>query len=122
MVKRSPNFYIRGRGKQACTVQVIAMSTIRANEIELYYEDHGSDEPLLLISGFACDHAIWGKVEPSLSKRYRVITFDNRGGGQSSAPDCAYSIKQMADDAAALLDAISVGQAHVVGHSMGGMI
>src|SRR5262249_50879893 len=94
----------------------------RANEIELYYEDHGSGEPLLLISGFACDHAIWGKVEPDLVQKYRVISFDNRGGGQSSAPDCPYSIKQMAEDAAVLLDAISISQAHVVGHSMGGMI
>jgi hypothetical protein len=47
------------------------MPTIRANKIELCYEDHGSGERLLLISGFACDHAIWGKVEPSLTKSYQ---------------------------------------------------
>jgi len=98
------------------------MPTIRAKGIQLYYEAHGVGEPLLLIAGFACDHSIWSLVEPSLALKYRVISFDNQGVGQSSAPDNPYSIRQMTEDAVALLDEIRVGPVHVAGHSMGGQI
>ncbi|PWT91571.1 MAG: alpha/beta hydrolase [Proteobacteria bacterium] len=95
---------------------------MQANGIHFYYEVHGSGEPLLLIAGFACDHSIWSEVEPSLASKYRVISFDNRGVGQSSASDGPYSIRQMAEDAVSILDEIGVSQAHVAGHSMGGQI
>lgn len=98
------------------------MPTIRANGIQLHYEAQGVGEPLLLIAGFACDHSIWSLVEPSLASNYRVISFDNRGMGQSSAPDDRYTIRQMTEDAVALLDEIRGGQVHVAGHSMGGQI
>jgi pimeloyl-ACP methyl ester carboxylesterase len=98
------------------------MPTNRANDIELFYEARGSGAPLLLIAGFACDHTIWSQVEPALAAQYRVISFDNRGVGRSSTPDNPYSIRQMADDAGALLDAIGIRRAHVAGHSMGGQI
>jgi pimeloyl-ACP methyl ester carboxylesterase len=76
----------------------------------------------LLIAGFACDHTIWSLVLPALAARYRVITFDNRGLGQSSGTETVISIRQMADDAAGLLDALGLGSVHVAGHSMGGLI
>jgi pimeloyl-ACP methyl ester carboxylesterase len=98
------------------------MPTVPANGMELFYEDHGCGESLLLIGGFGCDHTIWSLIEPVLAKTYRVVSFDNRGVGQSSTPDGPYSIRQMAEDAAALLDAIGISQAHVAGHSMGGQI
>src|SRR5262245_40011231 len=98
------------------------MPTIRANGIDLYFETRGSGEPLLLLAGFACDHAIWSPLLPALAARYQVVLLDNRGVGRSSAPDSPYSILQMADDAAAVLDTIGAGQAHVAGHSMGGQI
>jgi pimeloyl-ACP methyl ester carboxylesterase len=98
------------------------MPTIQANDIQLFYEVRGDGEPLLLIAGFACDHLIWSLVEPSLTSRYRVISFDNRGVGQSSAPDRPYSIPQMAQDAAALLEEMGVREVHVAGYSMGGQI
>ena len=79
-------------------------------------------EPLLLIAGFACDHTNWSRMVPILASRYRVIVFDNRGVGQTSAPDTPYGIPQMAEDAAGLLDALGLNQAHVAGHSMGGQI
>jgi pimeloyl-ACP methyl ester carboxylesterase len=98
------------------------MPKIRANGVELNYEIAGAGEPLLLIGGFGCDHMIWSQVAAVLSSRYAVISFDNRGMGQSSPSAGPYSIRDLADDAAALLDAIGIEQAHVAGHSMGGQI
>jgi pimeloyl-ACP methyl ester carboxylesterase len=98
------------------------MPKVHANGIDLYYETKGTGEPLLLIAGFACDLTIWSKGVSSLASSYRVILFDNRGVGRSSAPDSPYTISEMAEDAAALLNAIGVPQAHVAGHSMGGQI
>jgi 3-oxoadipate enol-lactonase len=98
------------------------MPKVSVNGIALYYEVHGAGDPLLLIAGFACDHTIWSLVAPALALHFRVITFDNRGAGQSSSVEASISVRQMAKDAAGLLDAIGVGPVHVAGHSMGGMI
>lgn len=100
------------------------MSVIHVNGIDLYYNVQGSsaNESLLLIAGFDSDSSTWVAMMRSLVQQYRVIRFDNRGIGQSSAPDSAYSVKQMADDAIALLDYLNISQIHVAGHSMGGQI
>lgn len=98
------------------------MATAGIGEIELYYEEHGSGEPLLLIMGLAADSQAWVFQVPAFSEQFRTITFDNRGVGRSSKPVGPYSIHQMADEAAALLDHLQIESAHVVGVSMGGMI
>ncbi len=98
------------------------MPKVQANGIEIFYEATGIGDPLLLIAGFACDHTNWSGMIPLLASRYRVIVFDNRGAGQTSAPNTPYSILQMAEDAAGLLDAIGLSRVHVAGHSMGGQI
>ena len=100
------------------------MSVIQVNGIDLYYNIQGpsENESLLLIAGFDSDSSTWAAMMRSLVKQYQVIRFDNRGVGQSEAPDSPYSIKQMAADAAALLDYLSISQVHVAGHSMGGQI
>ena len=72
--------------------------------------------------GFGGDHLAWAFQVPAFSAKYRVISFDNRGAGQSSVPDVPYSTGMMADDAVGLLDALGVERAHVLGVSMGGMI
>jgi 3-oxoadipate enol-lactonase len=95
---------------------------ILSNGIELFYEETGAGEPLLLIAGFACDHTNWSKLSPLLASANRLITFDNRGVGQSTSPKTTYSIRQMADDTVGLLDAIGLDRVHVAGHSMGGQI
>src|SRR5262249_9133459 len=89
---------------------------------DIFYEVHGTGDPLLLIAGFACDHTIWNKIVPGLVAQYRVILFDNLGVGQSSSPETAVSIRQMAAETAGLLDAIGLRSVHVAGHSMGGLI
>ena len=98
------------------------MPKVQANGIEIFYEEEGAGEPLLLIAGFACDHTNWSMIIPLLASQYRLIVFDNRGVGQTSAPNTPYSIRQMAEDAAGLLDAIGLSGVHVAGHSMGGQI
>ena len=98
------------------------MSTIKIGSVELYYEEHGSGDPLLLIMGLAADSQAWMFQLPDFARRYRTISFDNRGVGRSSKPPGPYSIHEMADEAAGLLDALSIPRAHVVGVSMGGMI
>lgn len=94
------------------------------NGIKLFYDVQGSpeDEPLRLIAAFNSDISIWSALIPVLVKQYRVIRFDNRGIGQSSALDGSYSIQQLAANAIALLDHLEIPQAYMVGHSMGGQI
>jgi len=98
------------------------MPLVQANGIDLYYEETGNGEPLLLISGLSGNTLGWEPIRPALAERFCAISFDNRGAGRSSAPPGPYSTRQMADDAAALLDRIGVARAHVVGLSLGGMI
>jgi 3-oxoadipate enol-lactonase len=87
------------------------------------YEVLGSGEPLLLIIGLSFSLADWGDVFPKLlAQNYQVILFDNRDAGLSDQASQSYTITDMADDTAALLDALNIDQAHVFGVSMGGMI
>jgi 3-oxoadipate enol-lactonase len=94
-----------------------------ANGTRLYYEVYGKGEPLLLIMGLGASHLGWTAQVPVYAREFRVIVFDSRGTGQSDFPqgvDC--TIPLLADDAAALLDALGVDKAHVYGISLGGMI
>ena len=98
------------------------MGTVNVDDIEMYYEEHGEGEPLLLIMGLAADSRAWIFQLPDFSPHYRTIIFDNRGVGRSSKPAGPYTIAAMADDTAGLMNAIGLHRAHVVGVSMGGMI
>ena len=98
------------------------MATVRVGDIDVYYEEHGSGPPLLLIMGLATDSTAWAFQLPEFARHYRAIAFDNRGVGRTSKPAGPYSIHQMADDAAGVMDALGVARAHVLGVSMGGMI
>lgn len=98
------------------------MPKVTVNGITLHYAEVGSGDPLLLIMGFGGDHLAWGFQVAAFSERYRVISFDNRGAGQSDVPDLPYTTRMMAEDAVGLLDALRIERAHVLGVSMGGMI
>jgi 3-oxoadipate enol-lactonase len=94
-----------------------------ANGARLYYEVYGDGEPLLLIPGLAINHLGRADEVPAYAGEYKVIVFDPRGTGQSSFPEGVdLTMAVMADDAAALLDALGVDAAHVYGVSMGGMV
>jgi pimeloyl-ACP methyl ester carboxylesterase len=88
----------------------------------LYWTEHGTGEPLLLIMGLGATHVWWHRLTPLLASRFRTILFDNRGVGDSDQPPGPYDMAAMADDAMAVLDAAKVDSAHVFGASMGGMI
>jgi 3-oxoadipate enol-lactonase len=70
------------------------MPKIKINDINMYYEMHGSGEPIVFISGFSCDHTVWEEVAKKLQNNYQIILFDNRGAGQSDAPDQAYKANE----------------------------
>lgn len=96
---------------------------MKANEQNLYYEVHGEGSPLVLIMGIGYDATLWGLHQvPALSKEYQVIVFDNRDVGRSSQASGSYTIADMADDVAALLDGLGIDRTSIVGISMGGMI
>jgi pimeloyl-ACP methyl ester carboxylesterase len=92
--------------------------------VSLYYEEKGSGDPVLLIGGTGADHSIWNGTAEALAQRYRVIVYDQRGTGLSDQPPDpgSYTMRVLADDAAALLDALGVGRAHVAGHSLGAAV
>jgi len=89
--------------------------------IDCYYETGGSGEPLLLIMGTSSDHCFWDTQRPVYETRYRAIVYDARGTGQSSQPEDVenYTTALLADDAAALLNALGIERAHVSGISLG---
>ena len=98
------------------------MPIIQANGIKIYYELHGQGEPLVLISGLTEDHTAWENVLEKLAQSFRVLIFDNRGAGQSTSPKTSFTIGDMAKDTVALLQALDIPKAHILGHSMGGAI
>jgi pimeloyl-ACP methyl ester carboxylesterase len=100
-----------------------AMPLLKVNDIELYYESHGSGDPLVLIGGLGLTVAEMRPLIGALAAGgYRVIAADNRGAGQSAKPPGPYTIGQMAGDVAGLLTRIGVERAHVLGISMGGRV
>ncbi len=90
--------------------------------MKIRWDSHGTGEPLLLIQGLGYGRWGWDPVVPGLAERYRVLTFDNRGIGESDKPDGPYTAREMADDALQVLDEAGVERAHVLGASLGGMI
>ncbi len=95
------------------------------NGLKLYYELHGDGgEPLVFVHGFTGDSTDWQHQLDEFSGDYRVLVFDNRGHGQSEAPEDreAYTIDAMMDDALKLIAHVGFQQYHLVGHSMGGAV
>lgn len=98
------------------------MPVARVGEINIYYEEAGRGDVLLFIMGLGMPGFAWEPQVEYFSKKYRCITFDNRGTGKSDKPAGPYSTKEMAEDAVSLLRHLRVDKAHIIGISMGGMI
>jgi non-heme chloroperoxidase len=91
-----------------------------SGSIELYYEDHGSGQPVVLIHGYPLSGRAWDKQAPVLLEDgRRVITYDRRGFGRSSQPATGYNYDTFAADLHVLLETLDLREATLVGHSMG---
>ncbi len=91
-----------------------------SGSIELYYEDHGSGRPVVLIHGYPLSGRAWDRQVPVLLEAgLRVITYDRRGFGKSSQPTTGYDYDTFAADLNTLLEALDLREVTLVGHSMG---
>jgi pimeloyl-ACP methyl ester carboxylesterase len=90
----------------------------------MYYDCQGSGEALVLIIGTGGDHTFWAGNVPAYTDAFHVISVDNRGTGQSDSPSDpeSYSMRVLADDAAALLDELGIERAHISGLSLGSTV
>jgi pimeloyl-ACP methyl ester carboxylesterase len=91
-------------------------------ERRVYYEVHGSGEPVLLVNGLGADHSAWSLQTEYLKRFFQVVVFDNPGVGRTDGPRGPYTTSQFADVGAGLLGSLGIERAHVVGASMGGLI
>ncbi|MCX7896898.1 MAG: 3-oxoadipate enol-lactonase [Rhodocyclaceae bacterium] len=98
------------------------MKTISLNGIDIAYQRAGSGPAVLFAHSLASDHSIWQAQVEALAASHTAIAYDLRGHGKSSAPPGPYSFRMLAEDAAALLDALGIEKASFVGISLGGMI
>jgi len=99
----------------------ITVGKENGNNIDIYYEDHGSGNPIILIHGYPLSGASWEKQLPMLlNAGYRVITYDRRGFGKSSQPTEGYNYDTFAADLQQLITQLKLQDATLVGFSMGG--
>lgn len=98
------------------------MPHVEANGIRLYYELHGNGRSLTLVEGIGYASWMWYRQVDPLATHHRLLVYDNRDVGESGSVDQPYTIRDMADDLAALLDFLGIERTHVLGVSMGGFI
>lgn len=99
----------------------ITVGQENSGSIELYYEDHGTGKPVVLIHGWPLSGQSWEKqVPPLLNAGYRVIAYDRRGFGDSSKPASGYDYDTFAEDLHSLMTELDLRDATLVGFSMGG--
>jgi 3-oxoadipate enol-lactonase len=98
------------------------MSFIRVDDIQLAYTDTGLGQPVVLLHGYPFNRTLWTEQVSALSNRYRVITPDLRGLGETDARPGAATMNRMAQDVAVLLDHLEISRAVIGGLSMGGYV
>lgn len=95
----------------------------RVGDIEIYYEVHGdAPQTLVMIHGATLHSGVFREQTPEFARHFRTVLFDNRGAGRTDHPDEPYTMRQLADDTARLMNILQIGRAAVLGVSMGGMI
>ena len=100
---------------------IVNVGMENSGNVDLYYEDHGTGKPIVLIHGYPLSGASWEKQLPVLlSAGYRVITYDRRGFGQSSKPTSGYNYDTFAEDLQKLVTQLGLHDFALVGFSMGG--
>ena len=95
---------------------------LSANGIEINYEIEGSGPVVTFSHSLACNLHMWDHEAKALRDRFRVLRYDTRGHGKTSAPTGAYTLDQLVEDLRGLLEGLGITETHFVGLSMGGMI
>lgn len=98
------------------------MPLVKSNGIEVYFEERGKGEPLILIMGLGADASLWAEHVKAYEKHFRCVLIDNRGAGRSDKPVGPYTSLTMAKDVIGVMDALEIQNAHISGISMGGAI
>ena len=98
------------------------MPKVKANNITINYDQQGTGEPLILIPYLAADHACYAFQVAEYAKHFTCISLDLRGTGETDKTEGAYSTELLADDVAAFMRALGIGEAHVSGLSLGAAI
>ena len=100
------------------------MPHLRRAGVQLYYEDHGRGEPILLSHGFGASSGMWQQQIEAFQDTYRLLPWDMRGHGQSDSPDDQglYSHAHTVEDMRTILDYLHLDQAVIAGHSLGGFM
>ena len=98
------------------------MATITANGITMAYEIEGSGPPLVLVAGLGYSRWMWHKMIPGLAEQFTVLSYDNRGVGETDKPAGPYTAHLLAEDLCGLLEVLGMGATAVFGHSMGGLV
>ena len=98
------------------------MPIAKINGININYVVQGRGEPLVMIAGFSADQNLWKSQIPAFKKQFQAVIFDNRGVGKSDKPKGPYSPRMMSEDTIKLMDYLNIKKAHILGHSMGGLI
>ncbi len=92
----------------------------RERGVKIHYDDHGQGFPLVFLHGFSTNAWLWVYQVPIFARKYRCVVIEARGHGRSDRPLKGYSIPEMAADDAAVLTALGIDRAILVGNSMGG--
>src|SRR5690348_1494135 len=92
----------------------------KINGLDLYYETHGTGQPMILLHGGLGSGEMFGPIMPQLAEHHQVITPDLQGHGRTADIDRPIDVRLMADDIAALIDHLGLDKPDVVGYSLGG--
>jgi pimeloyl-ACP methyl ester carboxylesterase len=95
--------------------------TVQINNLEMYYEEYGVGEPLVLLHGFGGSAQNWHPFTDKLSERHRLFIVDLRGHGYSTNPENTFTHREAAGDVLLLLDKLGIGRFSAMGMSSGGM-
>lgn len=98
------------------------MPLANIGDIQIYYEEYGEGQALIMILGIGQDTVTWEFQISEFSKHFRLILLDNRDSGKSSSCSEIYTTETMARDILGLMDHLGIARAHLLGTSLGGMI